>query len=227
VALLAVLGFAAVIALGVFAWRREQARRDALRSWAAGQGWTYVDRDDAWSSRYGGTPFGTGESRRATNVISGAWQGRSPFTAFDYRYQTSSTDSQGRRTTTNHPFGVTVLTLPAVLPRMELTPDGVFARIATAFGGADLNVEHEGFNRAFRVRANDERVAHAMLHPRAVETLLAFPDLSMRVQDGVVLAWWNGRIDAESVVAHLTVLDRFTGQVPRFVWQDHGYRPPA
>src|SRR5690606_18426522 len=53
--------------------------------------------------------FTRGSNRYATNRLEGSWRGRG-FRSFDYHYETSSTDSKGKRRTTSHWFTAVVLT---------------------------------------------------------------------------------------------------------------------
>jgi hypothetical protein len=51
-----VVGIAAYLA-----YRAEQKRRQLLQGFAASSGWTYTARDDSWTARFEGGPFGQGE----------------------------------------------------------------------------------------------------------------------------------------------------------------------
>jgi hypothetical protein len=217
----------AVVVVAVVAylrWRTDRERREKLLVWATKNTWSYVARDDAWAHRLSGTPFDQGSRRRATSVVSGTWNGRA-FTAFDHRYTTQTRDTQGRASERHQHFGVVVVHLPGYLPRLELTPEGAGTRVVRALGGQDLSVEHAGFNQRYRVRATDERVAHALLHPRAVETLLSLPDRTLRFDGTTVVTWSDRQNTPGTIAARLGVISRFVDQIPRFVWLDHGYDP--
>ncbi|MBO1753114.1 hypothetical protein J4G33_14985 [Actinotalea sp. BY-33] len=191
------------------------------KEWAAQVGWQYVGSDPSLVSRWRGQPFGQGSGRQATRVVTGTYQGRQAV-SFAYRYTTGS--GKNRSTTTFH---VLALHLPAYLPTLELTPEGVGARLAKVFGAQDIQFESEAFNRAWRIAAPDERFAHDVLSPRLMERLLR-PDalgLALRIEGQDVLCWSLGAPQHHLVARRLGVMSAIVEAVPRFVWQDHGYDP--
>jgi hypothetical protein len=231
VVLLFAAGVVLLLAVGVIGYVLEQKRRDRLMQWCVNRGWSYLGEDPSLVGRWTGAPFGQGERRRARNVIhgsvaSGAEKGR-PFTAFDYSYETYTTDSKGNRTTSTHRFGVYAVALPAYLPTLQVTREGAFRRLAGAMGlMRDIELESEDFNRAFSVRAADPKFASDVLSPRTMEFLLTVPDLQWRIEGTSILCWDTGRMQPEQIVVATAVLDRVTDGIPGFVWKDHGYNPP-
>lgn len=208
-----------VALVGSFLYQRH--REKLLREWAARVGWTYVGTDRSLVSRWQGQPFGIGSSRNATEVVTGPFAGRQAM-SFAYRYTTGS----GKNRST-HTFHVVALALPTYLPMVELTPDGLGAKLAKTFGGQDIDFESEAFNDAWRVRAHDPKIAHDVVHPRLMERLLQ-PDargMAIRVHGTDVLCWHPGTPDMDRVASRLQVLTALVESVPRFVWLDHGYDP--
>ena len=177
-------------------------------------------------SRWRGSPFGTGDNRKVADVVAGTFQGRR-LISFAYSYETSSTDSDGRRSTTTHTFHVVTLELPAFLPDLEVTPESIGSRLASAFGRTDLDVESDEFNKRFAVRATDLAVGHAILHPRLVERLLREDRVAWRIEGTTVLTWSAGRTDLQRLDARIALLVAIADAVPRHVWLDHGHDPLA
>lgn len=103
-ALIFILALAGIIGLGWLSYHQAKKRREEFAAFAAAQGWTYVAADHSLAGQWQGEPFGSGDNRRAINVVTGPFQGRQ-IVAFDYSYQTHS-DNNGQRTTTTHRFGV-------------------------------------------------------------------------------------------------------------------------
>lgn len=202
-------------------WYSIVRREQATRAWAARTGWTYVGSDVSLTRRWRGTPFATGKARRASEVVTGTYAGKAA-TSFAYRYTTDRGEESQTST-----FHVVTLALPAFLPDLQLTPDGLGARLVRALGGQDLTFESEDFNRAWRVEASDPAVAHAVLHPRLMERLLQ-PDargLCVRIEGTDILCWAGGSPDLDQVARRLGVLNAIVTSVPRHVWLDHGYDP--
>ena len=209
-----VVGFAAYQS-----WRKDQRRRQALQTWAGKNGYSYTAEDDRWCERWNGSPFGEGDHRRAKNVITGS--AKLPFSAFDYSYQTHSSDGRGGRTTTTHHFAVTALEFSGFLPTLQVTPESVFTRIGHSLGLDDIDLESEDFNRKFRVHANDRKFASDVLTPRTMQALLARPTLSWRIAGNDILSWAEGSMTAVGVTAAMSTMQLVVDGIPSFVWKDH------
>lgn len=223
---LLVLGILVATAIVGGVWAMERKRREALVVWCTQHGWTYQRGDDALSARWSGNPFGTGQRRRAENVIRGA-VGSRPAVAFDYSFQTSSTDSKGNRSTRTHRYAVVAVGLPVPLPRLEVTPDNIFKRAASAIGlGAeDIHLESDEFNRRFRVTCSDRKFAFDVLHPRLMQMLLNAPAAAWRFEGVEVVSWEDGRLRPDAALVRAMMLDSLIDAVPTFVWKDRGYDP--
>ncbi|RYV51571.1 hypothetical protein [Pengzhenrongella frigida] len=220
ISLLFAVAFLLVPAIGVVGLVLQRRRTHALAAWAALNGWEYRSSAPELTERWRGLPFGIGSSRRATDVLSGTWQGR-PATSFRYRY----TDQGGEHRTT-HTFHVLLLGLPAFLPTLELTPEGMGARLAKAIGGQDLQFESEDFNRAWRVTSRMPRFASDVVHPRLMERLLRPGSATnLRIEGTEILTWSAGSTDLDLIASRLGLLDAVVRSVPRFVWLEHGYDP--
>lgn len=212
--------FVVVPGLLALAWWAQFRRTRTIEVWARAIGWQYLGTDPALTTRWHGTPFASGHSRRVSHLMVGTFGGR-PALSFTYRYKTGSGKEESTYT-----FHVVSTTLPAYLPTLQLTPEHFGTRIARAFGGQDIAFESEDFNRAWRVQAPVERFAHDVLHPRLMERLLQ-PDarFSMRIEGTDILCWSTGATEVTHIAPRLQVLGAVVAAIPRFVWQDHGYDP--
>ena len=224
--LLLAVAVAVVGVVGYLAYRADQKRRALLQGFAASNGWTYTAADDSWCDRIVGAPFGEGDHRQARNVLTGLHAG-TPMAAFDYSFQTHSTDSKGNRETTTHRYAVCVLQLKAPLPGLELSPESALTRFAGAVGFTDIQLESEDFNRRYRVKARDPKFAYDVLHPRTMEALLSRPPLHLRLLDVDAINWENGRLAPVDLIARLSTMQVLIEGIPSFVWTDHGLADPA
>ncbi len=221
-ALLLVLFVALAVTVLVVGFVLEQKRRQRLMQFALARGWSLTAEVPALVTRWPGTPFGKGDHQRARNVLSGTESGR-PFTAFDYTYQTHSTDSKGNRTTTTHRWAVTVVPMQGYLGHVEVVPESAFDRVAGAVGLVqDIDLESEAFNRRFRVRAASPKLASDVLTPRTMEYLLSVRAEGWRTCGNDLVGFSEGRLDPAEVVRTCAVLARVHAGVPSFVWKDHG-----
>ncbi|MGC4937273.1 hypothetical protein [Kribbella sp. DT2] len=204
-----------------FNYAMAKKRREEFAAFAAQQGLSYVPENNALAGQWGGEPFQHGDHRRAKNVLTGAFQGRQ-IVAFDYSYQTHSTDSKGRRQTQTHKYGVVVMQLPGPLPHLQVTHEGIFGgAVANALGFRDLQFESDQFNRAFRVKADDERFGHAVVHPRMMELLLARGEIGWRIEGNSLIGWDGGAHTPVEVTNRLHLLQQVVDQVPPYVWRDY------
>lgn len=214
------VALAVVPAVAIVGFVLQQRRRRRLTTWAATNGWQLRASAPELTTRWQGAPFGAGSSRRATEVLTGTWQGR-PATSFRYRYTTGDSDSRTVQT-----FQVLALGLPAYLPTLQLTPEGLGARLAKAVGGQDLQFESEDFNRAWRVTSAMPRFAHDVVHPRLMERLLRpGARANLRLEGTDILTWCAGVPDLDLVASRLGLLDAVLRTIPRYVWLEHGYDP--
>ena len=201
----------------------QDRRHQELADWGRVNGWHYERHDRTLLRLQSGTPFDAGDAHSASEVLDRAWQGRHAV-SFTYTWTVGS----GKDRQTKHAH-VVALHLPARLPRVEVTPEGLGAAVIKLAGGKDLQLELEEFNREYRVSSHDERTAHALLHPRLMERLLR-PDVRgrpWRVEGRWLVTWDKGRTDVARIADRLTLLGAIADAVPRHVWQDHGHDPAA
>ena len=163
---LVVLGLVVTVGLFVAGFWVQKKRHERFRAWALRNRWTYAESERALVDISRGQPFGQGSSRRAIEVLRGTYDSR-PALSFTYQWTTGS----GKNRTTHHAH-IVGLALPTYLPTVEVTPEGLGARLAKLVGAQDVQFESEAFNRAYRVAATDQRTGHAILHPRLMERLL-------------------------------------------------------
>jgi hypothetical protein len=221
---LVVLGLAVVAVVAVVGFQLEQKRRDRVLAYALGRGWRYDGEDRSLVDAWPGQPFGEGDNRRARSVLTGQESGRS-FVAFDYSYDTHTNTSKGRRTRT-HRYAVCVVPLPTALGVVAVLPENVLTRAAGAVGvSSDIDLESEAFNRRFRVRARNAKLASDVLPPRTMDYLVGLPADTVpafRLQGTHVVAWRDGRLEPADVVRTCAVIDRVIDGIPSFVWRDAG-----
>ncbi|KRD44071.1 hypothetical protein ASE38_07825 [Cellulomonas sp. Root930] len=211
-------GFVAALVVGMWLQRKRHAR---FREWAAAIGWTYEEFDRSLIDLSRDQPFGVGSNRAATEVLRGTFDSRAAM-SFTYAWTTGS----GKSRSTHHAH-IVALALPAYLPTVEVTPEGLGAKLAKLVGARDLQFESEVFNQAYRVAASDARVGHAILHPRLMERLLRGDALgnAWRIEGTWILSWSFGTTDLDRLSSRLQLLAAVVRAIPRHVWLDHGYDP--
>ena len=124
---LIIVGVIAVVAVvAVLGYLSAQKRRQAMMALAARLGLRFdpqKNRDLAERYRFL-DKLRAGSNRYAFNTLSGGYESQD-VTAFDYHYETHSTDSKGHRQTHHHYFSCFLLHLPRSFPELVIAPGGV------------------------------------------------------------------------------------------------------
>lgn len=214
------IGVVVVIAIAIAGHAREKRRTDELIAWVTQHG-LYFDpsRDSSFDERF--TEFDClrrGSDRYAYNIITGQWDGRD-LIAFDYHYETHSTDSKGKRQTHHHHFSAVMLTANIPLKPLVIRSENLFDKLAGVFGFDDIDFESAEFSRRFCVKSPDRRWAYDVLHQRAMQFLLDSPRFSIEFDRTRVIAWRSGRFTIGDRVAALGVIDGLLDQLPDYVRQ--------
>lgn len=207
---------------GVGAWvvvsnRKRKATLAAFEAPLADRGWAFTERWDDAAAGLTVIPFNAGNHRRCEDVIR---SGDGAVVSFSYYWTTGSGDNKNR-----HTRRVTMLRGGPLLPRLEVEADTIVAKIRAAAAGGDHNVELAEFNKAWSVRATDERVSHAVLHPLMIDRFMQ-PDLwgrSVFFEAGHV-----GLVDyvvqLENIVTHtdaaVAILREIEALIPNFLRTD-------
>lgn len=217
----ALLHLPGLLVRGVAAWVRtriERRRGRRLQAFSAANGWTYAPDASHLLVGRRGMPFERRLTRRASHLVTGT-TGDREFAAFQIDHGELPGDVKRDLVT------VTMVSLPTALPDLEITSQGLGARVATMLGAQDIRFESEEFNRRWRVEAAEPRVAHAIVHPRFMELLTAGPPDPVRFEGTDLWTWHPGPFEPAALHARLARLEQLAALVPRHVWQDHGHDP--
>ena len=136
---------------------------------------------------------------------------------FDYHYETYSTDSKGNRQTQHHYFSCFGLILPQSFPELRVTREGMFYKIAQAFGYDDIDFESAEFSRTFCGRSKDTKFAYDVCHAQMMEYLLANRDLSIEIEGCVLALAFGKRLSATEIEANLQRLVEIRSRLPEYL----------
>ena len=209
-----------VIAIGaIFNAIAQRKRREALFELAQRLNLTFdAGQDLDIAGRFGFLKqLDQGENRYATNVLSGTYQ-QNEILAFDYHYETHSTDSKGHRQTEDHWFSFFILTLPAVFPDLTIRRENLFTKIAEVFGYQDIKFESAEFSKTFCVRSPDKKFAYDVCNAKMMEYLLANRDLSIEIENEVIALAFNTRISVEQIEFNLQRLVEIRSRLPEYLF---------
>jgi len=133
--------------------------------------------------------------------------------AFDLWYVDPADERSGARRT----LTCAVVPLRSSCPRLRVAPRDVLDDVARAFGGEEVRLELEAFDRRFRVETDDVRFAFAFLDQRLMEAFLALPEgVTADVNEDVLLLS-APRLPAEQVLVLFDTAVAIGRRVPRVV----------
>ncbi len=204
------------IAFAVFSYLQTVKRREALSALASRHGWAFTsDKNRGVEDRY--AAFGClqqGSGRYAYNIMTGP-AGSRAVCAFDYHYETTSTDSEGRTQTHNHHFSALVLETGSPLRPLFIRPENFFDRIGSWFGFDDIDFESDEFSRRFCVNAEDRRWAYDVISQSTMEFLLTSPEFSIQFAGEDVIAYRGSLFEPFEFEQALAVLAGMIDRLPK------------
>ena len=209
-----IIVFIIFIALAVFGGIQAAKRRKKLIEWAKSRGLSYIrHKVRGFDMRYPGfRKLHEGSNRYAHNIMEGDWSGR-PITAFDYHYETESTDSKGNSQTNHHHFSSVIIQNALPLKPLFIRPESFLDRIAEFVGFDDIDFESAEFSRRFYVKSEDRRWAYDVIHARTMQFLLDMPQFTIEFDRHHVIAYRSSTFRADDFenAANLVngILERF------------------
>ncbi len=212
----------AVIGGAILAHLAAKKRREELQALASELGMRFEPRHDgSHDDEYAHFEiFRRGHSRSAYNTLYGSLEidgRRYTAKAGDFRYKRTSGSGKNRRTSTYH-FSYLILHLPwHGIPDLLIRPEGMFDKLAGAFGFDDIDFESEEFSRKFHVKSPDRRFAFDVCHTGMMEFLLQAGGPTIDIEHGrCCTSDGSRRWSPQQFRAHIGFLRRFFS-----LWPEH------
>jgi hypothetical protein len=192
--LIIIAAIAAAIGFAIWNSRMKDKRRQDLAGWAQANGLKFLpDKDHSVWMRY--QPFKClqrGEDRYAYNIMLGT-SGTRVMSAFDYHYETHSTNSKGQRQTHHHYLSALVVDAGLPLKPLFIRPEGLLDKVTEFVGIDDIDFESAEFSQKFFVKSPDRRWAYDVLHQKTMELMLAYPRFHIDFQGSQVMAYYDNK----------------------------------
>ncbi|MEJ2649498.1 MAG: hypothetical protein P8016_13950 [Sedimentisphaerales bacterium] len=208
------------ILLAYFGYLSAKKRREAMLALASRLGLHFdpsKDRDIARRYRFL-DKLRAGSNRYAFNTISGKYKDHD-VTAFDFHYETHSTNSKGQRQTHHHYFSFFILTLPEMFPELKIGSEGFFSKLGQALGYDDIDFESHEFSRKFCVRSGDKKFAYDVCNAQMIEYLLSNPDLTIEIEDNALAISFSRRLEPEQIETNLNRLVKLRSLMPNYLFE--------
>lgn len=213
------IGVIVLIVAAIFAgiWL-EQKKREAFTRLAANLGLSYQpEKNYQLADRFAFlNVLNQGSNHYVQHCLSGTLNGQ-PILAFEHHYQTETRNSKGGRSVQHHYTAVFTTPLPKPFPELTIRPEGVFSKIAQAFGYADIDFESAEFSRRYCVRSRDKKFAYDICHPLAMEFLLKHHDLELEIEGTTLAALKPGNLELETFAPSARRLLAFRRLIPDYL----------
>ena len=192
--LIVIAAIAAAIGFAVWNSRMKDKRRQELAGWAQVNGLKFLpDKDNSIWLRYQLFKcLQRGEDRYAYNIMVGT-SGTRVMSAFDYHYETHSTNSKGQRQTHHHYLSALVVDAGLPLKPLFIRPEGLLDKVTEFVGIDDIDFESAEFSQKFFVKSPDRRWAYDVLHQKTMELMLAYPRFHIDFQGSQVMAYYDNK----------------------------------
>jgi hypothetical protein len=212
----------AVIAAAYLGHVAAKKRREAMAALAMELGWQFdASHDGSHDEQYSHFEiFRRGHDRSAYNTLSGSLtidDRHYPAKMGDFTYKVTSGSGKSRRTTT-YRFSYLIVHLPfANVADLLIRPEGMFDKIAGAFGFDDIDFESAEFSRRFHVKCADKRFAYDVCHPRMMEFLMQTNPPAIDIESGrCCLSDGSRRWEPQQFKSMLAWVEKFFD-----TWPDH------
>jgi hypothetical protein len=207
-----------IVAAIVWGILKARERREAMARLAAELGFQYYP-DDPWdlAARYAQFDlFGSGHSRRASNILAGKVDGRTAL-VFDYHYKTGSGKDE-----MTHSFQAAVLETPILAPRLSLRRESFLDTVASWVGHDDIDFESAEFSKRYYVKCEDRKFAYDLFHGRLIEYLLGCGDAPSMELGGPLLLLHHCPDGPEKVRRLLAIGGEIIRSIPDYVLHERG-----
>lgn len=213
------LGLALVLAIwaGLIAGARSAKHFEFMEAYAEEKGWGLIG-PLRWAIESKTFPM-DGKGR---TEVGAAWVGdfRGYWGAtFEVEVSPRSSDATGLRT-----YQIIGFPFNDHMPRVQVVPEDRVENAYKMVGGKDIDFESADFNAAWRVRGEDAKRVHDIIHPRTMHRLLK-PDargVPIIIDGGAIWTWRAEPVSGKAFEAIMNVLVDVAVAIPAHVYKDEG-----
>ena len=176
--------------IGIAMWQ-EKKRRKEMGEAAESLGLEYsVDGHSQLLSQIADfSLFNSGRSRKNTKVITGETD-EVRIAIFDYQYTTGS----GKNSHTHHQSVIALQSPKLVMPRFRMRPEGMFDKLGSMVGAADIDFEsHPNFSRMFVLRGDDEEAIRRFFSNELLNFFEGYSGYSVEGRNGALILYRPGK----------------------------------
>jgi hypothetical protein len=219
VIIIAVIG--AIIGFSIWSKRKADKRRMDIAVWARSKGLNFrFGNDSEIDNRFRLFKcLQQGDGRYGYNISEGPI-GNRKVCAFDYHYETHSTNSKGQRQTSHHYFSAVVVETDLPLKPLFIRSENFLDKIGEFVGINDIEFESTEFNKQFYVKSPDRRWAYDILNQSTMELLLNSCRFNLEFNGTAVIAYQKSTFAPGYFEEALLLLTRMLDNLPDSVIQE-------
>jgi len=159
-----------------------------------------------------------GRERYSLNTIRGDFDGRS-VTLFDYHYLSDATVWWWAPSWSRHCYlSFIILNLEKGFPELTLAKEGIFSKIAQAFGFDDIDFESHEFSRQFKVHCRDKKFAYDFCNAKMIDYLLDQPIIAIEIDRNALALGFDFQHKVAKIDSHLTHLVKIRSFMPNYLF---------
>jgi hypothetical protein len=104
------------------------------------------------------------------------------------------------------------------MPELVIGKEGLFSKVAQAFGYDDIDFESHEFSRKFCVRSGDKKFAYDVCNARMIEYLLSNTDLTIEIEGDALALSFGSRLAPEKIEPNLNRLITIRSLMPDYLF---------
>lgn len=215
--------FVLIVIGGVHGAKAERERIAALNAMAARFNLSFDPSNSGhWHQHQHFSLFTRGHSKRAYNTfrgVVGAGERAISIVAGEYEYKDETGTGKDRKTQTYRNSYLIVRPVQFVYrQQLSLRREGVFDKVAGAFGFEDIDFESAEFSRRFMVKCDDKKFAYDVIDPRMMEWMMQNePPQPIQTAMSEAIMVYGGKWKPETLEAAIDWFREFFERWPRHV----------
>jgi len=103
------------------------------------------------------------------------------------------------------------------LPGLLIYPEGLWDKIAKRMRQTDIDMDSIEFSERYRIWSKDRKFAYDVCHGRAMEFLMAHPDMAVRIEDQVRSFRFPALVAMADLTQRIDEAITFCGLLPRYL----------
>ena len=163
-----------------------------------------------------------GDDQYAYNVLSGVYRGWY-IMAFDFHWVVWTTGPNGEAQKESINASVFVVRPEMHMPELRIYPECFFSKLGRMIGFKDIELESIEFSKKYVVKSQDKRFAYDVCHPRFMEYLMPFHNLTLEYHRDCIATKHESRTPPDKFRLNIDRMVDIADLLPEYVRRDHAH----